>query len=885
MYINAQLSGKNVIVWERNEDGVRETLLYPAEFFYFKEDPQGEYLSLYGDKLARVECSTRGKMYNELKSLKEQGIKTFEGDISPEFKILSDHYYGEPAPKLTIGFYDIEVDYDPKRGFASPMDPYAPINSLALHNYALDKTVVYCIPPPHRMGDRPDSEIEEALLEFAAKFKHAAEINFCRTEEELLIKFLDDIEDIDCLVGWNSSFFDDPYIAMRIKRMDMHGKKSTFFKRLSFPEGREPRFGEVEVYGNKNKKVDFFGRIQFDYLQLFRKYDTAERPSYKLESIAEEMVPDLPKLEYEGTLHGLYRDDFEKFVEYNIRDTEILKGLEDKLGYVQLANEMYHMSCGLPRNVFGTIKLAELSLVNYCHYELGVYCPDTDYDAKPKTEDEKIQGAFVLSPKAGLHEWCASVDINSLYPSAIRAVNISPETLEFQLLGTTMDFSEIHAGDPETIIEMHCRKRDQVLSTTVGELRSLLENSDYAISGYGTIFNQNKKGMIPTVLEQWYSLRKKFQGLKKEALAKGDNDQADYYDRIQYTYKIKLNSLYGALSNKFFKFYDKAMGESVTATGQEILKFQCSRVNELLTGKYDPFGEAIVYGDTDSSYFKTFASDKEEAILVGETVASAVNKSFPEFMEKGFFCGPEYKDLIVCGREIVSDNGIFIDKKRYILHIVDNEGEPCDKLKIMGVELKKTTLPKAISKELSGFIERLLKGESWESVSQSILEYKLYLNNLDVDGIGILGLPKGVQKVEHYTDVFARETQRLGMSKEDQKHLSRLPTIPGHVRASILWNTGIQLFEDTDSLPITSGMKIKVYYIKHDKKSKFKAIAMPTDSEMIPQWFIDEYYPILDRNEQIQRLVDDPLNNIVKAIGVEVPTIDLEHYEEYAEAV
>lgn len=328
--------------------------------------------------------------------------------------------------------------------------------------------------------------------------------------------------------------------------------------------------------------------------------------------------------------------------------------------------------------------------------------------------------------------------------------------------------------------------------------------------------------------------------------------EAEYYDRIQYTYKIKLNSFYGSLTNRFFRFFDSRMGESTTGTGRMILRHQCARANEIITGTYDPAGEAIVYGDTDSTYFHTFAENVEQAVKVADYVAAQINETYSQFMINTFLCDEGYP-CISAEREIVSDRGIFVDKKRYILHVADLSGKSVDKMKIMGLDTKKTTMPKDVSTKLNNFIERLLKGESWDVLAQDIVTYKDELMN--TQDIMSIGLPKGVQNVEDYT----KEYKTYGMGAR----------LPGHVAASIHYNQCLQEFDDKESMPIKSGMKIKVFYLSQ-VYGKFKNIAIPVDVEQIPSWFLEKF--TVDRDAHVERLVDNPLQNILKAINKEVPS-------------
>lgn len=267
------------------------------------------------------------------------------------------------------------------------------------------------------------------------------------------------------------------------------------------------------------------------------------------------------------------------------------------------------------------------------------------------------------------------------------------------------------------------------------------------------------------------------------------------------------------------------------------------------------FANNILVHNTDSCYFKTHAETIDEAIQVADLVASKVNKSFPEFVQETFFISEQNKHLIQTAREIVSDKGIFVEKKRYILHVVDSEGKACDKLKIMGLDTKKTTLPSHVSKRLNHFIERLLKGETWEQISEAVVEYKSEL--LNSENIMDIGLPKGVKKIEHYTEMYN--------SDPDTR-------LPGHVAASILYNMCLKEFNDKISTPISSGMKIKVFRLKGKYKKRFTSIAIPTDTEVVPTWFFDNF--VIDKQSHITRLVDNPLENILRAIGERSPSRD-----------
>lgn len=843
-YISAIKQGDEVLVWERTKEG-RDIKRYPTPYYFYVQDPDGIYTSIYGERLSKLEFDTAKEFFNAKNECQSNRVKMYESDITAECKVLSEHYYNVPAPTLHITFLDIEIDYVPELGFASIDNPYAPVNSVALYNTWCNEMIVYAVPPSG--SDITSYGTEEEILKklndiapLPADVKVV--VTLCIDEAELLRMLLLEIQDSDILCGWNSDFFDMPYIAKRLERL---GKK--YFRMLSFDLAELPKYREVELMGGARKAwtIDLSGRISLDYLQLFRKYEEAGRPSYKLESVAAELLPDLPKLEYEGSLASLYRKNFLWFIRYNLRDTEILRGFEQRLGYVDLANQMCHLSTGLFQHVQGTLKLAELATINYCHHELGGLIVN---DAREPEIDKSIQGAYVLDPKIGMHEWIGSIDIKSLYPSSIRSLNISPETLRGQFIDEDRATQEIAKNSDVALLLRYENGVEEIRSAT--EWCEFLKQKKWAVSGFGTVFDQNKKGVIPAILENWYATRKKYQKLKAENA--GDKIKQTYYDKLQYTYKIKLNSFYGALSNLYFRFYDLRMGESTTGTGRMILRHQCAKVNELLTGEYDSTGDAVIYGDTDSTYFKTFAQNEKEAVAVADKVAKLTNASYSEFMKQTFLCNPGFDNIIESNREIVSDRGIFVEKKRYFLHLVNLDGRPVDKIKVMGLETKKTILPAWIGKKLNEYIERHLKGAEWDTITQDIVDFKSFLEK--TPDIMSIGLPKGVNKVEEYTN-------NLRIHGKDAK-------LPGHVSASILYNMCLDKYNDKESPPIVSGMKIKVFYLKN-KIDRFKSIAIPVDIEQIPSWFSKFE---IDREAHIERLVDNPLTNILKAIDKQVPS-------------
>lgn len=926
MYISATHISrkKQVAVWERKDRSERSLRLFNAEYYFYADDEHGEYTTIFGSKVSRCEFDSSRELSAVKKQIKARGEKLWESDISPEFRVLSKHYYGKPAPDLNVTFFDIEVDYDPTIGFSSPSNPYAPINSIALLHYWSNKMVIITVPPDASWtSDRLKAEVDKINASVPLREGQTCEFIVVPSERELLVAFLKEIENSDVVSGWNSEFFDVPYTTQRIAitldkepiSLEVVSAENSFtgqmtleyannpnarlyqpdkfkhVKKLDFPDYGQPTFSIAKsaVDGRLlGHNVKFTGRIYADYLALYKKYEPGERASYKLSAISDAVLvdhdgnPTLPKLTYEGSLADQYRSNFAFFIRYNMRDVEILGGFEDTLGYIGISNENYHLSTGLFTHIGGTIQLADGAIVNYCHHELDVVVNDME---RPEV-DASIDGALVLYPQVGLHQLIGSIDATSLYPSAIRSVNISPEMLIGQFTRNAADFEDIfrETATPCTLI----LETGESITLPANQWSEYLVKSVWAVSGFGTVFSQHKQGFIPAVLTDWFNKRKQYKKLMKQ-FDGIDDDKSAYYDRLQYVYKIKLNSLYGALTNLYFRFYDLRMGESTTATGRNILKHQCRTVSLIMDGKYDvdfPLyetvdkaiksgyteeearkialhgpvfngqfqSESVVYGDTDSVYFKTHAKDAAQAAQIADHIARRINESFPSFMQRAFKCAPGFDNIIAVNREIVSDNGIFVDKKRYIIHIVDSEGKTVDKMKTMGLDTKKTTLPAHVSSRLNGFIESFLTGTDWDTVSRGIVAFKRELIDAMKTDVRTIGLPKGINGIEDYSQRYKHDTNTR---------------LPGHVAAAIHYNKCLEAFGDKQSPVIMSGMKIKVFYLLGDH-GKFTSIALPTDIEMIPKWFLESFRVDIDKH--IERLVDNPLTNILKAIDKRCPT-------------
>jgi len=860
LYISSMLSPgfDKVYVWERTGKR-RKRVEYPLELYFFIQHPDGEYSDIYGNPLTKLEFDNFRDFSTAKKAYKAQGIQMYESDIAVDQKVLAKYYYGKPVKDINITFFDIEVDYDKNRGFFGAEDAYAPVSSVALYHTHTKERIILALPPQYSPFE--PTEKEWKLEDISPNVTNNAQVIFCKSERELLSLFLDHIDDSDVISGWFSDGFDVPYLYKRIE--NILGKRS--LSRLSFRDAKAPTLKVVQReispgFRKDEEVVMLHGRVSIDYQTLYKKFTMDNKASYSLDYIAEEEKLDVKKLKYEGSLYDLYRNDFSYYLEYNMVDTEVMVELEKKLSFFQLTLELSHMATGQLGSVYGTIKLAELAIINYCHHELDMRVPDS----KQHDYFDKYGGAFVLDCMAGEHEWVGSIDVESLYPTSIICANVSPETVVGQFTRKDKDFHAMyHATDEEIILEYE-NGIEEVKTTE--EWREWFKEKNYTISGYGTVFNQNQKGFIPAILEEWFKERRNYKGhlakYKKELETLTPEDdryekvkaKKEHYDRFQYIKKIQLNSLYGCMGNKFFKFFDVRLAESTTKTGREILLHMARQIGDEFNDGYRYPNKMVVYGDTDSCYFKTNAHNLKEAKLVCEYIEKTINKSFPPFMQKYFFSNKEVSKRVRVENEVISDISIFVKAKIYLMHLLIKDGYPCDEVKIMGHAIKKTGLPKTVKNALKEIIERYFNSGDWSALLKEVVQLKRYI--LTTDDLEEYGLPKKVNKVEVYQAEYDKDPDCR---------------ISGGQAAAICWNMCLDQYGDKESLPITSGTPVRVYNLTR-KLGRFHTIAVPSDLIMIPEWFTDNIVPIIDREAQVEKLIDLTLTNICDAIGRQIPT-------------
>ena len=633
----------------------------------------------------------------------------------------------------------------------------------------------------------------------------------------------------DVITGWNTKFFDLPYLCNRIKLLT----DEKVIRKLSPWNIVEQE--TVEVRGRPQTVYNVVGIAMLDYLDLYTKYIPTRQESYRLDWIGQVELGEKKDDNPYDTFKEWYTKDLQSFIDYNIQDVEIVDRLEDKLGLIELVLTMAYDAKVNYSDVFSQVRTWDTLIYNHLLKNKIAVPPREEH-----SKDTKYIGAYVKDPQVGMHKWVVSFDLNSLYPHLIMQYNISPE----KIIGMK--------GNGVSVSNLLNKKSDL----------SYLKKEGACITPNGALFKTDSQGFLANMMETMYKERVKFK--QKEIKARQEYEKTkeksllkkvSRFHNIQWSRKIALNSAYGAIGNQFFRYYDVRQATAITTGGQYVIKFIENKMNDYLNHllKTDDH-DYIVASDTDSIYVcldklvEKICGNKSKDQVV-EFLNKACEKQFEPYIDKCYKELAEYTNAfdqkMEMAREVIADKGIWVSKKRYMLNVYDSEGvryaEP--KMKIMGIEAVKSSTPAICRKRIKEAIDIIMKKEEPDLIN-FVDKFKNEFEGLPPEAIAF---PRSCNNLKKYSDA----------SNIFQK------SCPIHVKGSLIYNHYLKQLKLTAKYPlIQEGDKIKFILLKEPNPFKYGVISYLTK---LPREFkLQEY---IDYTTQFEKTFLDPLRFILNSIG------------------
>ena len=769
---------------------------------------QTPYKTLDGKYVTDIPFDTIRDAKEHIEAYKSQPELVY-GNTQHPYSYIADEYTGRvdwDIDQLMMVTIDIEVKSE--NGFPSPTEASEELLSITIKNHQSKKIVVWGI------GDFTTERNDVTYVK-------------CESEVHLLKEFLVFWERHypDIITGWNTEFFDIPYICNRIVKL--FGEDE--LKRLS-PWGAV-REREVYQMGRRHQAYDIAGVSALDYFDLYRKFTYTAQESYRLDHIAYVELGENKTGNPFETFSEWYQKDYQSFIEYNIQDVEIVDRLEDKMKLIELCLTMAYDAKVNYTDVLGSVKYWDILIYNYLR-EKNIVIPQKVAHEKA----EKFEGAYVKEPLVGMHKWVMSFDLNSLYPHLIMQYNISPETLV--------------PSKPVKLV-------DKLLE---GKARN---ETEHCMTPNGAFFRKDKRGFLPEIMETMYNDRTKFKRLMLQASQEYENTKdpkllkdISKYNNIQMAKKISLNSAYGAIGNNYFRYYDLMIAAAITTSGQLSIRWIEKSLNIYLNKLLETdHVDYVIASDTDSVYI-TF--DKLVAKLFGEgtetgTIVNFLDKIAKEklesFIEKSYTALSQvtnaYEQKMQMAREVIADKGIWTAKKRYILNVHDSEGvrykEP--KLKIMGIEAVKSSTPQVCRDKIKEAL-KIIMNEDSKVLNTFIQDFRSDFMKLEPENIAYPRSVNGLEKFSSSNGMFAKGA-------------------PIHCKGAILYNHLLKTKKLTKKYPlIQEGDKIKFVHLRQPNVYTASAFSFIT--------FFPKELDLKDRidyDTQFTKSFVEPLKFISEKIG------------------
>lgn len=799
-----------------NENGKRTSHRYDFQPKLFLADPQAasDWRTMDNDPVAPIEFPSPREMRDFTK--KYEGVEGFQyfGMDRTVFQFIAEKFPQDiQFDKKLTNIVNLDIEVHSEEGFPYPEDAAYPITAITCKSSRSDVYQVWGV---------KDYDVEKS------PHKHLLiQYNQCRSEEELLVKFLkwwkNDYPDI--ITGWNIRFFDIPYIVNRCLRIGSQQAVNS----LS-PWGRV-REKKVQF---KNQNMDAYmivGVNQLDYYDLFKKFGYSYGPqeSYALNHIANVVLGE-KKLSYEefGSLKNLYNENHQLYIDYNIKDVELVQRIDDKMDLIGLAMTLAYKAGVNMTDVFGTTSIWDSIVYRELNRKKIAVPPGASRDELAEI-NVKFAGGYVKDPQLGMHEHVVSFDLNSLYPNIIVQNNMSPETLI----------------------------RDGMLPASVdGYMNEMPDSNGHALAANGSMYSHDRQGVMPEIIVKYYDERKEAKTDMLAAQKKYQKNPTVELEREisrlenkQMAIKILLNSLFGALGNKWYRYFDLRIAEGITLSGQLIIKWCERAINQEMNKILGTDKDYVIAIDTDSVYvnFSQFVKKfgpEDPTQFLSKVCEDHFKPMFAESMADLATKSNAYINRMVMDREVIADRGIWQAKKRYILNVHNSEGVQYakPKMKIMGIEAIKSSTPEICRAKMREAFVMMLSGDK-QATQQFIQAFKKEFKQLRPEQASF---PRGVTTLDKWSDrrtIYAKGT-------------------PIHVRASLLYNHLLKHHSLKQYEEIQAGNKIKWAYMLIPNPIRENVIAFP---DYLPQEFgLDKY---IDYNKQFEKTFLEPLEPILEAIG------------------
>lgn len=695
-----------------------------------------------------------------------------------------------------------------------------------------------------------------------------------KSEQDLISLFLTEYETIspDILVGFNSDYFDIPYLYYRIK--NTMGER--YAKRLS------PIRIVKEQFWDEDQPIKIAGVTSLDYIRLHKKYHWRDEPSYKLDYLGEKYV-DQKKIEYEGSLDRLFATDKFKFIEYNFVDVLILKKLDEKFQYLDLTKNLAHKGKIQYDEVYKSSRIHDGAISAYL-LDNNVAPPNKDPNA---IEKKNYAGGYLFCPKTGIYEYMFDEDLTSLYPSIIRSLNIGRETLVARIIdpddrNNRLGLDDLKRLDPElTMLVENNQKQQKQLK--ISQILSLVENNNLTISANGVMYRTDKKSTLSVVLEKWFNERVEYKNKMKKAFKKDkDPVMGNFWHLRQYTMKILLNSLYGATARPEFRYGNVILAESITLSGQRIIQDSGTFINkkaakilkpklpiyEIKTNPTQNLKDCfnvVMYEDTDSCYvhakplldklYPNFDSleDQEKTDKL-EKLALEYQDAITEYYNVLADSTFNSKDhCLEMKTECVIRSAFFSGKRRYAQYITKKEGVECDEIDIKGLDFMKSNFPTYFSNFFKEILNKVLFGAKKEEITKEILEFRNSMETLNIDKIS---KPTGVKKIKKYTKHAARSGQIFSI-------FEKRATV--NVKAAVRYNDLIKFKKlNHKHSYIVEGDKIRWVYLK---PNPYKIDTLGFLSFDIPEEIQDFIEKYVDKPKAFDTILKNKLESFYKDLN------------------